>query len=130
VIVLDASVVIALLDGGDAHHEAATRILQDAGAADLGISPLTVAEILVGPTRVGRAEQTRALLDALDLQAIPWGPETPSRLAALRVSTGLKLPDCCVLLAAEDAGFGRVATFDGRLARVAVTRGLTLLGAG
>lgn len=128
-IVLDASMVIALLDGDDAHHAAATRILRDAGAADLGISPITLAEILVGPTRAGRSDQVRALLDALDLQAIPWGPESPARLAALRATAGLKLPDCCVLLAAEEAGFPTVATFDDQLARVAVTRGLTVLGA-
>lgn len=127
-IVLDASVVIALLDGGDAHHAAATGILSEAGAADLSISPITLAEILVGPTRKGRADQAVALLDALDLQAIPWGPGTPARLAALRVATGLGLSDCCVLLAAEEAGFGSVATFDAQLARAAAARGLTVLG--
>ncbi|MFA4927723.1 MAG: type II toxin-antitoxin system VapC family toxin [Patulibacter sp.] len=129
-IVLDASMVIALLDGDDAHHAAATRVLADAGAVDLGISPITLAEILVGPTRDGRADQARALLDALDLKSIPWGPDTPARLAALRVASKLKLPDCCVVLAAEEAGFGTIATFDAQLARVAVERGLAVLDGG
>lgn len=127
-IVLDASVVIALLDASDAHHDAAVRVLSAAGAVDLGISPLTVAEILVGPTRSGRADQVRALLDALDLQPVPWGSASPARLAALRATTGLKLPDCCVLLAAEDAGFRTIATFDVQLGRVAAERGLGVLG--
>lgn len=126
-IVLDASVVIALLNGDDPHHRAAARVLAEVGAADLGISPITLAEILVGPTRHGRADQARALLDALDLETIPWGPDTPARLAALRVATSLKLPDCCVLLAADEAGFGTVATFDAQLGRVAAARGLDVL---
>jgi predicted nucleic acid-binding protein len=39
-------------------------------------------------------------------------------LAALRAGTGLKLPDCCVLQAAEQAHAG-IATFDDRLAAAA-----------
>lgn len=127
-IVLDASVVIGLFDAGDPHHRAATRILAEANASDLGISPITLAEVLVGPTRHGRADQARALLQALDVETIPWGPDTPARLAGLRVDTSLKMPDCCVLLAAEEAGFRTIATFDAQLARVAASRGLTVLG--
>lgn len=117
----------ALLNGDDPHHPAAARVLAEAGAADLGISPITLAEILVGPTRHGRADQARALLNALDLETIPWGQETPARLATLRATTNLKLPDCCVLLAADEAGFGSIATFDARLGRVAAGRGLHVL---
>jgi len=42
------------------------------------------------------------------------------------VTTGLKLPDCCVVLAAEDAG-ASIASFDERLAQCAEVRNLTLL---
>jgi predicted nucleic acid-binding protein len=49
--------------------------------------------------------------------------DAAERLAALRVATELKLPDCCVLLAAEDAQ-ARLLTFDARLAREAGRRGL------
>lgn len=126
-IVLDASVMIALLNGDDPHHDAAARVLGEAGAADLGISPITVAEILVWPTRQGRADEVRSLLSALDLETIPWGPDAPARLATLRAATNLKLPDCCVLLAADEAGFGTVATFDAQLGRVAAARGLDVM---
>jgi predicted nucleic acid-binding protein len=50
------------------------------------------------------------------------------KLAALRVETGLKMPDCCVLLTAEGAG-GRLATFDERLARAARNRDLEVFPA-
>jgi predicted nucleic acid-binding protein len=49
----------------------------------------------------------------------------PVRLALLRAETGLKLPDCCVLLAAEQSG-AAVATFDDRLAGAVTRRGLRL----
>jgi predicted nucleic acid-binding protein len=45
------------------------------------------------------------------------------RLAALRVETRLRLHDCCVLLAAQDAD-GTVLTFDDRLEREATRLGL------
>jgi predicted nucleic acid-binding protein len=48
------------------------------------------------------------------------------RLAGLRASTGLKLPDCCALLVAEAQG-AALATFDDRLARVARSRGVAVL---
>ncbi len=127
-IVLDASVVIGVLDGNDAHHEAAAGVLSDVGAADLGISPVTLAEILVGPTRAGQADRAQAVLEAIDVRTIEWTAGASARLAALRVTTGLKLPDCCVLLAAEQAAADGLATFDDRLARVATERGITVLG--
>jgi predicted nucleic acid-binding protein len=55
---------------------------------------------------------------------IPLGHEAPSRLAALRAGSGLKLPDCCVLLAAQDAEAEAVLTFDDALAREAERLGL------
>jgi predicted nucleic acid-binding protein len=48
-------------------------------------------------------------------------------LAGLGAATGLKLPDCCVLLAAEQVD-GAVATFDDRLAAVARERGVVVHG--
>jgi predicted DNA-binding protein (UPF0278 family) len=45
------------------------------------------------------------------------------RLAQLRTDTGLKLPDCCVLLAAQDHD-ARVASFDTSLLKAARKLGL------
>ncbi|MET0604518.1 MAG: PIN domain-containing protein [Baekduia sp.] len=123
-IVLDASVLIAHLDRHDALHTRATEHLLDAADQRFGASSITLAEILVGPTRTGHLSVAQAALRALDVTELPLPPSAATRLAALRVETALKLPDCCVLLAAQDAD-GVVLTFDDRLAREAARLGLT-----
>lgn len=123
-IVLDASVVIAMLDEGDAHHVRAVEVLTQAQARseNFAMNPVTITEVLVGPTRAGREGRVLDDLDRLAVLETPLG--SPRRLAALRVATGLRMPDCCVLLSAEDAGGADVATFDDRLADAARGRGL------
>jgi len=123
-IVLDASVLIAHLDPRDAFHDAAGERLLDVANQPFGASTITLAEALVAPLRTGTLRTTRAALDALEVEELPLPRGAAERLAALRTETALKLPDCCVLLAAEDAN-GAVLTFDERLARAAAERGLT-----
>jgi predicted nucleic acid-binding protein len=60
----------------------------------------------------------------IDVDDLPG--DAAGQLAELRAHTGLKLPDCCVLLTAERHGPAEIATFDARLARVAVERGLAV----
>lgn len=122
--VLDASVLIAHFDFEDAHHDRAGRILEAAG--DLRASVITVAEALVTPTRRGALDTARADVAKLGIEEVPFGPEASTRLAALRSQTRLKLPDCCVLLAAQDAGADTIATFDDRLAAAAQGLGLSV----
>jgi len=126
VIVLDASVLIAYLDGEDSHHGAAETLLTRAIDDDLAANPLTLAEVLVVPAREGRMDLVLAALRDLEVEALPFPADTTVRLAQLRASSGLRMPDCCVLLAAEDAG-ARVASFDGRLAQAAQDRDLLVL---
>ncbi len=128
VIVLDASVLIAYLDCDDNHHAAAATLLAGAIDDDLGANPLTLAEVLVVPLRDGRLELAQTALRDLEVDELRFPPDTAARLAQLRVSTGLKMPDCCVLLAAEDAG-ATVASFDDRLVRTAEHRNLPVLAA-
>ena len=122
-IVLDASVLIAHLDASDTHHDAATGLLLDVADEDLVASPLTLAEVLVGPARAGVLDRAEAALRQLSVVPVPLPDDAPVRLATLRAATGLKLPDCCVVLAAEQVG-AVVATFDDRLRGVARERGL------
>jgi len=122
-IVLDASVLIAHLDPRDALHDAADERLLDAADRPFGASTITLAEALVAPLRTGALRTTQAALRTLEVEELPLPAGAAERLAALRVDTGLKLPDCCVLLAAEDAN-GGVLTFDEGLARAAAERGL------
>jgi predicted nucleic acid-binding protein len=117
-IVLDACVLIAHLDGRDHHHAAARALLEGSGARPLGASGVTLAETLVSPARVERLDQAWASLERLGVAELPLGPEGPRRLAALRAETGLKLPDCCVLLAAQRHD-GVIASFDRDLTRAA-----------
>ncbi len=126
-IVLDASVLIAYLDGDDSHHLAAQGLLIEAVDNDLGVNPLTLAEVLVVPARDGRLKPTQAALRDLEVHELPFPSDTAVRLARLRASTGMKMPDCCVLLAAEDAD-ASVATFDDRLVQTAQARNLSVIG--
>jgi toxin FitB len=124
VIVVDASVLIAQLDEHDADHEHAHDRLLDLAAHPLCASPITVAEVLVGPARQGRLEDARAALRTLEVTEIPFSDGASTRLAVLRAGTQLKLPDCCVLLAAEDARARSLLTFDDRLSAAASRLGL------
>jgi predicted nucleic acid-binding protein len=126
VIAVDASVAIGWLGASDPHHGAAEEFLLDHAGSDLVIHPVTYAEILVGPTRLGRLEEARAALSLAGIRTDLPDVDQPARLAELRVETELKLPDCCVL---DIALFHRspVATFDGRLAAVAAAKDLPVL---
>ncbi len=125
-IVLDASVLIAFLDSQDNQHVTAQQLLADAIDDDLAVNSLTLAEVLVAPTRSGHLDQALAAVGALEVAELAFPIDTAVRLAQLRMTTGLKLPDCCVVLAAEDAG-ASIASFDERLAQGAAMRNLTVL---
>jgi predicted nucleic acid-binding protein len=122
-IVLDANVLIAHLDQDDVLHDVVRQGLLSVAEQPFGASSITLAEVLVGPTRTGRLRTARAALRALEVAELPLPPNTAEQLAALRSETRLKLPDCCVLLAAQTSN-GAVLTFDERLARAAAERGL------
>jgi predicted nucleic acid-binding protein len=123
VIVLDASVLIGHLDGGDPHHGGAQSLLEASGGETLGASTITLAETLVSPARAGRLVDVEAALQRLGVGELALGEDAPGRLAKLRAEIGLKLPDCCVLLAAEEHS-GVVASFDSSLIAAAHKLGL------
>ncbi|MGH3545742.1 MAG: type II toxin-antitoxin system VapC family toxin [Mycobacteriales bacterium] len=125
-IVIDASVLIAHLDADDAAHASAQQLLLSAAGSPFGTSPITMAEVLVGPTRAGRVSEAATALEELGIETFPLPPDAPTRLAALRATTSLKLPDCCVLLTAEQRGATGIATFDRRLAARAHELGFTV----
>ena len=126
-IVLDASVLIAHFYAKDAHHERADRLLAEVADSQLLASPLTLAEVLVGPIKIGLLEQARVALRELGVRSVALHDDAYLGLAELRAMTNLRLPDCCVLLAAEQEE-AALATFDGRLGAVADRRGVAVLG--
>jgi len=125
-IVLDASVLIAYLDSDDSFHAEAETLLAEAVYDDLGVNPLTLAEVLVAPVRDGRLAVVQAALRDLEVAELPFPPDTAVRLAQLRATTTLKLPDCCVLLTVHSAG-AALASFDRRLVQTAADRNLPVL---
>ena len=123
---LDASVVIAHLKPTDPHREAATRFLAETAGSTHWMNPVNLAEVLVDYARSGRlAEGTRVVGD-LGIRERPLPEDAAVRLARLRAETGLRMPGCCVLLTAEQAGT-TVATFDERLRSAALHRGLPVV---
>lgn len=126
-IVLDASVLIGHLDARDPHHEKATALLEASDAEPLGASAITLAETLVAPARAKRLDEAEAALERLGVGELALGADAPARLAELRATTGRKLPDCCVLAAAQQHG-GSVASFDGDLRKAAGKLGLDVIG--
>lgn len=112
--VLDASVLIAHLDSTDLHHAEAERLLEESGGTPLGASAITLAETLVPPARNGRMKDAEFALRRLGVEELAIGADAAPRLATLRAETGLKMPDCCVLLAALDRE-ATLASFDSSL---------------
>ncbi|WP_109471928.1 PIN domain-containing protein [Ornithinimicrobium cavernae] len=77
---------------------------------------LTLAEVMV--RAAGDDELLAALgedLADLELEVLPLSGHDVEGLARLRTSTGLRMPDCCVVLAAQSVG-GAVLTTDRALA--------------
>ncbi len=124
-IVLDASVLIGHLDAGDRHHAKATALLEASGAEPLGASAITLAETLVAPARANRLAEAEAALGRIGVEELDLG--APTRLARLRAESGRKLPDCCVLVAAQQYD-GSVASFDADLRKAAHGLGLAVIG--
>lgn len=122
-VVLDASVLIGHLDENDPHHARAVRLLEATDGQVLGASTITLAETLVAPARADRLADAQSALSRLGVRELAFGDEAASRLARLRADLGVKLPDCCVLLAAQERA-GAVASFDTGVIKAARKLGL------
>ncbi len=125
-IVLDASVLIAHLDAHDSHHESAVELLRAHSIELLGASQISLAETLVAPARAGRLEEAEEVLEQIAVRELAFGHAASPRLASLSIETGLKLPDCCVLLTAQDH-HGGIASFDRDLCQRARDLGIPVV---
>ena len=125
-IVVDAGVLIAHLSVQDPHQDAAFDILDTED--DLLVHPLTIAEALVHPARVGTEVADLARIETLGVLRREEDVDEPVRIARLHAASSLKTPDCAVLATAESFR-ATLATFDRRLAEAARARGLTVVGA-
>jgi len=125
VIVLDASVLIAHLNPAEPHHQAATALLLAGTPGQMLVHSLTLAEVLVGGVRIGQAASMRDDLYAAGIVLAPHDDAGPLRLAELRATSGLRLPECCVLDVAMHHQ-ATMATFDDALASAARRRRVTV----
>lgn len=125
-IILAVDVLIGYLDGHDAHHDSAMRLLEREIDEEFWVSSLTMAEVLVEPARVGRLVDALDALRDLEVSEHPFPADTAVKLAELRATTGLRMPDCCVLLAARELQ-ARVASGDIRLLNAAEKIGLEVV---
>ncbi len=114
-IILDASVLIAHLEPADKHHDRAAGLLLAHQAEEFAASVISLAEIYVGAARANRLTDVEHAIARLRVAAVPLPAIAARRLAEIRATTNLKLPDCCVIHAAEQH-HGTVATFDSLLA--------------
>jgi predicted nucleic acid-binding protein len=118
--VLDAGVVIAVLDGSDAHHAAAVAAVSDAmdRGDDLVLPASAYAEVLVAPYRRGSeaVATVDTFLDALPAAIEPATRTIAARAAELRAAhgTALRLPDALVIATALSLDAERLVTTDGR----------------
>lgn len=117
-ITLDASVVIAHLYPHDPHHQSATEYLRRSAGQGFLIHSLNLAEVLVGAVKAGRGHEMLTDLEAIGIRVADRPDGEPLRLATLRASSGLKLPDCCALDSALSTA-SILATFDDALAQAA-----------
>jgi predicted nucleic acid-binding protein len=118
VTVLDAGVVIALLERRDAHRPSARSALADArNRGDQLVLPASAySEALVGAIRSGPEARAKVdqFLDELPATIAPVSRSIAAEAAQLRASHGrtLRLPDALVLATARVIGADRVVTTD------------------
>ncbi len=117
-ITLDASLVIAHLYPHDPHHQEATGYLRRSAGERFAMHSLNFAEVLVGGAKAGRGREMLADLEAIGIRVADRPADEPLRLAELRASSGLRLPDCCALDTALSTA-STLATFDDALAEAA-----------
>jgi predicted nucleic acid-binding protein len=121
IVVLDASALIALFSDKDLHHNWAVQMLVDTIAWELQLISLNMAEAMVHPTKAGRLNQFTDSIRGLGIEVTSVDSSDAARLAQIRASTNLRMPDALVLNQAMRVG-GAIATTDKELARVAASQ--------
>lgn len=117
--VVDAGVVIGLLDRGDPHHDSARTALRDAvERGDRLLLPASaLAEVLVGPSRRGgdAIDVVLALVERIPLQIVALDQPIAVAAAALGAKQpALKLPDALIIATASAMAAELVLTTDRR----------------
>lgn len=115
VVVVDASVVIALRDAGDPHHHVARTAIDRARRDHRLVLPASaLAESIVRPLTAGATEEevTAPLLRLFTVE--PLTVEIATTAAALRARKSLRLPDALVVATGIHLDAQRILTCDRR----------------
>jgi predicted nucleic acid-binding protein len=116
-LILDASVLIGLLDAADTHH---SRAVTDVERADLAgrqlVTPASAySEALVAFARHGRVAQARDTVASMGITVAPLTAPMAERAATIRAAQrSLRLPDAMVVACARELG-GELCSYDDRL---------------
>jgi predicted nucleic acid-binding protein len=117
-LVLDASVLIGLLDTADAHHERSIDAVEaaDRTGRQLLVPASAYSEALVAFARAGRIDDAREAIASMGISVTPLNEAIAERSAELRARhERLRLPDAIVLATARELG-GHLLSYDQRLA--------------
>ena len=120
-LILDASVLIGLLDTADSHHG---RAIDDVEVADregdqLLLPASAYSETLVAFARARRIQEAREAITSMGITVVSLTDTIAERAAELRAHhRQLRLPDAIVLATAQELG-GRLLSYDRGLSRLA-----------
>lgn len=120
-LILDASVLIGLLDTADAHHARSIDDVEDADRAgrQLLVPASAYSETLVAFARARRIADAREAVAAMGIGVTPLTAGIAEQAAELRAHHGrLRLPDAIVLATAQELGC-ELLSYDRQLAQLA-----------
>lgn len=116
-LILDASVLIGLLDSKDAHHERAVGAVEAADEAGRAlVAPASAySEALVAFARAGRIADARDAVAGMGIAIQPMSAQIAERAATLRARyEALRLPDAIVVATSLELG-GELLSYDQHL---------------
>lgn len=120
VTVVDTSVLIAVIDTHDQHHETALAAVKDAHHTGSIVLPLVAfAETLVGPYRHSTAKGADIERRLVKLGAVRDADQVIGRTAAqLRATHNIKMPGALIIATGVEVAAQNVLTFDKRWATI------------
>ncbi len=99
--VFDSDVIVAFLNGSDAHHTDAVELMRRSLAPGTRrmLNAVNYSEILIGPIKAGEqaCDHVEAMLASFTIEIVTVDRALARRAATVRARTNLKLPDAYAL---------------------------------
>lgn len=114
-LVLDASVIVAVMDPSEMHHRAAVAALRLHADSEVVVPASAFAESLVRAARAGRLPAAKTQIASFTDRVVPLDAVMAERTAELRAAhRALRLPDALVLATGDVIEADGVLTCDAR----------------